>query len=228
MQLQHRMHLPRADLLVADPADTRQFLAKDLALKVLPPLRIFLGMNPREDARGQHRRREPRPLLIRPVGHHDGAARLHPQIVHRPHHLQRAQHAKDAVIFPARRLRIQMRPHVDGQSLRVRPRPRREHVAHGIHPHGHPRRLAPALEQMPPLAVGIGQGLPIAAARHTGADLRHLFKAVPQPRGIDPEVFPGCWHRLALPVVWALSAPVPRLLIDSHPDHMVNTKRITT
>jgi len=50
-------------------------------------------------------------------------------------------------------------------------------------------------------AIGIGQGLPVAAARHAGADQGHLVQAVPQPRRIDAEVCSGCWHQLALPVV---------------------------
>ena len=229
MQLQHRMHLARADLLLPDPADARQFLAKDLALHIAATFGVFLRMDAREHPRRQHGRSKPRALLIRPVRHHDGAPCPHPHVVHRPHHLQRAQHAENAVIFPPRRLGIQMRPHVNREGLRIGPRPRREHVAHAVHAHGHPRRFAPALEQMPPLAVGIGQRLAVAAPGHAGADHGHLLKAVPQPRGIDPKVFPGCWHSLALPVrCRRLPARSPTSLIDSHPDRMVNTKATTT
>ena len=41
---------------------------------------------------------------------------------------------------------------------------------------------------MAALAIRIGQGLAVVAARDAGADLRHLHQAVPQPRAVDLHV----------------------------------------
>ena len=82
MQLEHRMDLARANHLIAHPADPRQFLAKNLALQIAAALGIILGVDPREHARGQHGRRKPRALLVRPVRHHNRMPGLHALIVH--------------------------------------------------------------------------------------------------------------------------------------------------
>ena len=47
------------------------------------------AMHPREHARGQHRRREARALLVGPVGDHDRMPGADAEVVHRPHHLER-------------------------------------------------------------------------------------------------------------------------------------------
>jgi hypothetical protein len=51
-----------------------------------------------------------------------------------------------------------------------------------------------ALHHLAAFAVGIGQGLAIAAARHARANQRHIFKAVPKTRGVDPLVCTNCRH----------------------------------
>ncbi len=81
------------------------------------------------------------------------------------------------------------------------------------------------LEQVAALGVGIGQRLAVVAARHAGADLRHLHQAVPQPRAVDPQVFPGCWHLHRSPCRGGAMLP---LADDSFPDRMVKVKRTTT
>ncbi|EAQ12596.1 ribonuclease E [Rhodobacterales bacterium HTCC2654] len=119
---------------------------------------------------------------------------LDPQIVHRAHGLQRAEHAQNPVVFPARRLGVEVAAHVDGKRIGVGPFAGREHVAHGVHPHAHARILAPLLEQGAPFGIGVGQGLTVVAARHAGADLGHFHQAVPKPVGVDTKVLTGGCH----------------------------------
>ena len=68
---------------------------------------------------------------------------LDPKVIERANNLQPAKDAKNAVITPAGGLRVEMRPHIDRQGIRVRAFPERKHVAHGIEPHGAARSLAP-------------------------------------------------------------------------------------
>ena len=67
-------------------------------------------MHSREHARGQHRRGKPRAFLVGPVRHNDRVLGLDPKIIQRANDLKPAKHAQHAVIFPARRLRVQMAP----------------------------------------------------------------------------------------------------------------------
>jgi hypothetical protein len=80
-------------------------------------------------------------------------------------------------------------------------------IAHGINAHGHAGRLAPALEQVAPLAVGIGQRLAVVAPGDAGADLGHLHQAVPKAIGIDAQVGGGRGHSGLLSVPGGLTPP---------------------
>ena len=70
----------------------------------------------------------------------------------------------------------------------------RKHITHLIQTHRHSRSGAPALKQMPALAVLIGHCLAIVPTSHAGPNLGHLHQAVPQTVPIDLEVFARCCH----------------------------------
>ena len=89
-----------------------------------------------------------------------------------------------------------MRTDIDRQRVRIGPLAPREHVAHRVQTHGATRLLAPALEQGAAFRILVRQGLAVVAARDTGADLRHLHQAVPQPVRVDLEVLSRCRHRI--------------------------------
>lgn len=155
-------------------------------------------MRPGEDAGGQHGRSEARAFLVRPVRHDDRVLGLDSEIVERPHDFETAQHAEHAIVFPARRLRVEMRAHINRQRVGIGALAPGEHVAHRIKAHRAARRLAPGLEQRAALRVVIGQRLAVVAACDTRADLRHLHDAVPETVAIDPEVLARCCHVTSL------------------------------
>ena len=194
VQFQHRMHLAGANLFGPFPTNTLQFLAKDLAVHVAAALGIVLGMDPGKDARSEHGRCKARAFLIGPVGHHHRMLGLDAKVIHRPHHFQGPQNPKHPVIFPARRLGIQMAAHIDRQRRRVRSGARGKHIAHRVHAHGHARRFAPTLKQVATLAIGVSQGLAVAAPGHPRPDQCHLLKAVPKTRGINADILARCGH----------------------------------
>ena len=188
------MHLARADLFVALPADPLELVTKAQALGVGLGIGPFLRVDAGKNARRQHRGGIAGALFVGPVGHDHGVFRLDPQIVHRAQQFQPAQHTQHAVILAACGLRIQMRPDVDRQRIGVGAIALREHVAHRIKAHGAARLLAPFLEQGATFGVFVGQRLAIVATRHTGADLGHLHQTVPQTIRVDLQVFTGRGH----------------------------------
>ena len=151
-------------------------------------------MHPGEHARRQHRRREPRALLVGPVRHHDRMPRPDPEVVHRPHHLERPEHAQHPVVLAPGRLGVEVAADIDRQRVRILARPGREHRPHRVDAERQPRRVAPAPEQRPPLGVGVGQRLAVVAPRDPRPDLRHLHDRVPEPGAVDPQVLARCSH----------------------------------
>ena len=175
VQFEESVHFARADLLVALPADALQLVAELLALGVgaiVGPVEI---VDAGEDARSQHGRGKAGALLIGPVGDDDGVLRLDVEIVERADDFQPAEHAQDAVIAPARRLRVEVAADIDRQRPRVGARAHGEHGAHLVDAHRQPRRLAPVPEQVAAFAVFVGQGLAVVAARDARADLGHFL-----------------------------------------------------
>ena len=190
------VHLARAHLLLAHPADALQFVAEALALQVGAPIGIVERQFAREHAGRQHGRRKARPFLVRPVGHHDGVLGADGEVVERARHLQARQNAEHAVELAARRLRVEMRADIDRQRVRVRAGARHEHVAHAVDAHLKPRRLAPAPEQMAALIVGVRQRLAVVAPRNARPDLRHLHQRIPQTVRVDAQIFAGSGHSI--------------------------------
>jgi hypothetical protein len=188
------VHLARADLFVADPADAGQFLAEALALLVLAAIGVVLAVDAGEDAGGEHGGGEAGAFFVRPVGDDDRMSRLDAEIVHRAHDLKAGEHAEHAVIFATGRLGVEMRADIDGQRIRVGAGARHEHVAHRVDAHREARIVAPGLEQAAALRIGVGQRLAVVAAGNAGADLRHLHKTVPQAVAVDAHVLAGCGH----------------------------------
>ena len=194
MQLEIGVHLPRADLFLAAPADALQLVPEALALRVRQPVSPVLRVDAGEHARGQHGRRVAGAFLVGPVGDHDGMLRPDTKVVEGAHDFKAAQHAQHAVIFPAGRLRVEVAADIDRKRGRVRPGPGREHVAHAVEAHLAAGRLAPSLEERAALGVFVGQRLAVVAACDAGADLRHLHQAVPEPLAVDLQVLPGGGH----------------------------------
>ena len=198
VQLQHRVHTPRADHLIANPTDPGQFVPKAQTVDIGARIGIVLGVQTGEHARCQHCGGKARAFFIRPVGHHNRVAGFKAQIVHGADHFQPAQNPQHPVIAPAGGLGIQMAAHIHRQSRRIGACTGGKHIAHAINAHGHARSTAPIREQMAASRICIGQGLAVVAASNSGADPGHLIKTVPQPRGIDPLIGPDgwrvCWH----------------------------------
>ena len=188
VELQHRMHLARADFFIADPADALKLVAEHHAIEIGACLCIIFGVNAGENAGGQHGWRKAGTLLVGPVGHDNRMLRLDAEIVHRADNFESAEHTQDAVIFAAGRLGVEVRAHIDRQRILVFTGAGGEHVAHGVNAHGHAGCLAPALKQMAPLAIGVSQGLAVVAAGNAGADFRHLHQRVPKPCTVDLHV----------------------------------------
>ena len=180
VQLEEGLHLALADRFVALPADALQLVAETLAFLVLAIVGVVLGMDAGEHAGCQHRRRVTRALLVRPVGDDDRMPGLDVEVVQRADDFEPAEHAEHAVILAAGRLRVEMRADIDRQRIRVGAFAAGKHRAHLVDAHGEPGRLAPFLEEMPPLAVFVRQRLAIVAAGDAGADLRHLHRRIPQ------------------------------------------------
>src|SRR5690606_20190617 len=161
VQFEQRMDLARADLLVALPADALELVAETEALGVLAVIGPVERVNAGEDAGGEHGGREARALLVGPVDDDDGAAGFDAEVVERADDLEPAQHAEDTVVATAGRLRVEVAADIDGVEVRLGAFAAREHRPHLVDADGHPRGLAPAPEQVPALAVGVGERLAI-------------------------------------------------------------------
>ena len=194
VQLEEGLHLARADRFFALPADALEFVAEALAGLVLAVVGPVLLVHAGKDARGEHGRGEARALLVGPVGDHDRMLRPDAEVVQRTDDLQTAQHAKDAVIFSAGRLGVEVAADIDRQGVGVGALAAGKHGAHLVDADCEPCRLAPALEEMAALAVLVGERLAIVAAGDAGADLRHLHQRIPQTVGIDSQIRTRCGH----------------------------------
>jgi len=191
------VHLARADLLVALPADALQFIAEARAVEVLAAIGVVERKHAGEHAGRQHRRGEARALFVGPVGDDDRMLCLDAEIVERAHDFQAGQHAEHAVILAAGRLRVEMGADIDRQRVRIRAGSRHEHGTHLVHAHGEPGLVTPGLEQFAAFPVGIGKRLAVVAAGNAGADLRHLHKRIPQTVWIDSQILAGCGHSVS-------------------------------
>src|SRR6202034_3450432 len=176
VQFEHGAEFVRAGLFAAFVADAGKLLAESLSVAVGARVGVFGGEYAGKDARGQHRRGEPRAFLVGPVHDLDWRIGLVAGLVQRPHGLKRAEHAKGAVEFPASRLGIEMRTHCDRRQITVLARPPREHVADVVDRDGAAERLALRLEPIAYLAVEVGQRQPADAAFRRAADLRRLHQ----------------------------------------------------
>src|SRR5262249_25447157 len=108
--------------------------------------------------------------------------------------LEPAEDAEDAVIAPAGRLGVEMAADQHRRQAVVRALAAREHGAHRVDAERQSGILAPTLAQEPALAIGIGQGLPVAAAAHAGPDLGDFVDRPPQALAIDAEIVGGSRH----------------------------------
>ena len=88
-----------------------------------------------------------------------------------------------------------MTAHGDGRHVVTLAGPAREHAAHVVDGDGAAERFTARLEPVAHLAVELGQRQPADTALRRGADLGSLHQLVPQPLGIDGEVFHGSDHR---------------------------------
>ena len=84
------VHLARADLFVADPADALQLVAEVLAVRVRAAIGVVERVHAGEDAGGQHGRGEARAFLVGPVGDDDRMPGLDAEIVERADHFEAA------------------------------------------------------------------------------------------------------------------------------------------
>ena len=194
MQLEERVQLALADRLVALPADALELVAEALAVAILAVVGPVLLVDAGEHARRQHGRRIARSLFVGPVGDDDRMLGLDAEIVQRADHFQPAEHAQHAVELAAGRLGVEVAADIDRQRIGVGALAPREHRAHLVDADFEAGRLAPSLEQMPALAILVGQRLPVVAAGHTRADLRHLHQRIPQTVWIDSQILAGCGH----------------------------------
>ena len=197
MQLEEGVDLARPDLFLALPADPFELVAEALAVAVLARVGPVEFVHAREHARGEHRRREARTLLVGPVGDHDRVLRPDAEIVERADDLQPAQDAKHAVIFSTGRLGVEMAADIDRQRIGIGALATGEHGAHLVDAHFEPGLVAPPLEEMPALAVLVGECLAIVAPGDAGADLRHLHQRIPQTVWIDSQILSRCGHAVS-------------------------------
>ncbi len=182
------VHLASTDFLVAFPADPREFVAKGFAVEVSPRISVVLRVHPRENARGEHGGGETGALFVGPVHNDNRVFGFDAKVIHRPNGLERAQHAQNAIVFPARGLRVEVRAHIDRQSIRVGAFAGHEHIAHGIDAHRQARRIAPRFEQRAPFGVFVGQGLAITSTCDPWADLGHFHQTVPKTVSVHGQV----------------------------------------
>jgi len=194
------VHPAGADRLVADPADAPELVAEALALAVLAAIGVVERVDAGEDARGQHGGGEAGAFLVGPVDHDDRPARPDAEVVEGADDFEAAQHAEHAVIAAAGRLRVEMAADIDRIEARVGAFAAREHGAHLVEAHAEPGALAPRFEQRSAPGVVVGQRLPIAAPGHPRPDLGQLVNGIPQPVGINAEVFTGRGHHRFLAV----------------------------
>ncbi len=81
MQLEQRMDLACADLLIALPVNTLQFITEFLALGVFAIVGPILFMDAGKDSGGEHGRCKARSFFIGPVDHDDGMFGLDVEII---------------------------------------------------------------------------------------------------------------------------------------------------
>jgi hypothetical protein len=139
------VHLPRANLLVADPADALQLVAEGFTLRVLAAVGVVQRMDAGEDAGRHHRRGEAGALLVGPVDHDDRPARLDAELVEGAHQLQTGKHAQYAVVATAGRLGVEVTADVDRIEVRLCAFAAGEHGAHLVKAHSEASVLAPLL-----------------------------------------------------------------------------------
>ena len=185
VQLEIRVDVAAAHLGVADVADLRQRAAVGDAVVVGAGVRPLEIAQAREDGRCQHRRVEAGALLVRPVHHLDGPARLDAVIVEGAKDLEPGQHSEDSVEPAAGVLRVEVAPHQHRRRVVLPPRTAREDVAHPVDRHVGARVPAPGDEEIPHLLVGGVERQPAQALVPARADTGRRHHGVPQPIAID-------------------------------------------
>ncbi len=195
-------------------ADALELAAELLAVVVAQGEHPVHVEDAREGARGHHRRREARALLVGPAHQLERALGAHAPVVQRAQHLEAGQHADDAVVLAARELGVEVAAHQHRRQVIVRPGAPREDVADAVHRHRAARLGAPGDEEIAHLLVRVGEGQAAEAARLAGADLAGAHDGGPEARRVDGDRI-GCGHGVrppgALRSYRAAGEPVNRL-----------------
>ena len=174
-----------ARLLVAEIADTGQFLAHGLAVDVLLAVAVGQVEGAGKDARADHGRGETGTLLVGPADHLHGRLRRDAGLVERAHDLEAREHAVDAVELATGRLGVEMAAGGDRQGVGIAAGAAREDVAHLVDRAGHAGIPAPGDEEIAPGLVAVRERQAAVATLLGGVDLRHLHDGLPQAVGVD-------------------------------------------
>ena len=84
MQFEKRVHFAGACFLLTTPADPLQLISERFAIRIDAGIGPILRMQPRKNARSQHRRRVACAFFIGEIRHHNRVLRLDAQIIQRP------------------------------------------------------------------------------------------------------------------------------------------------
>ena len=149
---------------LAAPADAVQRFAEAHALDVGDRVGLRPAVDAREHARAQHGRGKAGAFLVGPIRHHDRRVGLVAGCHQRAQGLERAENAKVAVEFAARRLGVEMAAERNRGQVSPPAGAQGEHVADLIDRHLAAQRLGRVLEPGPHLSVLRGQRLTVNAA----------------------------------------------------------------
>jgi hypothetical protein len=157
VELEIGVDRPSADRRLAAVADAVERLAEADALLVDARLDPVEGRGACEAERAEHRRREARALLVRPVDDLDRALRLDLEVVERAQDLEPGKQAEHAVELAARPLRVEMAADEHRRQAGIGPLAAQEHVAEPVDGERIPAFLGPALELVANLPVLVGE-----------------------------------------------------------------------
>ena len=187
-------------LLVAEVADSFEFVANALAIDVARGVGVFQREIVAEDARSHHHRDEARAFLVGPEGDFERRLGFYAVVVERSHHLDPGENAEVAVEFAAGRLRVDVAAHHHRRQLGVASGAAHEDVADLVDGDRKSGVARPGDDEVAALAVEVGERETADAALGRRADARELHQRIPEAFAVDADVFDGGHERL--PVQW--------------------------
>ena len=190
MSLEIRRYRVLTDRRRPGKADALQFGAERQVGRIVVAGRqsVIQPEHPGEDARADHRRGEPRALLVGPRDDLYGRLGLVAEVVQGAHHLEPGHHPIGPVEPAPGGLGIEVAAGHDRRQIGVAAGPAGKDVADSVHRDAAAGRLAPVDEEAPRLAVEVARGEPAHPALLGRTDPGQLHQARPQPLAVHRQI----------------------------------------